>query len=89
MADENVPDITETLADGKYTWFSVVWPHGSTVIRDGDRFGVQVKSGYRYLEGDLVSGAGGGWLNDDDPSDDQFYGLPKDCVGRGFLQLHV
>lgn len=89
VKDENVADITATPSDGKFTWFSAVWPHGSSVVKDGARFGVQLEKGDRYLEGDLVSGAGGAWLNDDDPSDDQFYGLPMDCVGRSFEQLHL
>lgn len=87
--DENVPDITARPSNGKYSWISAVWQYGSTVIKNGDRFGVQLKNGERYMEGDLVSGAGGSWLNSDDPSDDQYYGLPKDCVGASLDQLYL
>ncbi|MGQ0842772.1 MAG: hypothetical protein ACT4QF_01430 [Sporichthyaceae bacterium] len=81
------PPIQEAPVDARdVSWFSAVWPHGTKVIKDGDRFGVRLADGSAYWVGDKVEGAGGAWGEDDDGVQPTF-GLSPNCVGFGMTQL--
>ncbi|MGQ0846260.1 MAG: hypothetical protein ACT4QF_19225 [Sporichthyaceae bacterium] len=84
---KRAPVITEpTTTPGSESWVAPIWPHGTQVITDGDRFGVQLPDGSQYWQGDRVEGGGGSWGYAEDGSYPTF-GLPLTCVGNGLNQL--
>ncbi|MGQ0846407.1 MAG: hypothetical protein ACT4QF_19960 [Sporichthyaceae bacterium] len=62
-------------------WFGVVWPYGATVVHQGGRYGVKTRTGATYWAGDVISGGGGTWPDDDT------YGLPDACLGHYLNQI--
>lgn len=68
------------------SWFGAVWPHGTTVITENDRFGVRLADGSVYWAGDKVEGGGGFWGEDEGGVTPSF-GLSPNCVGHGLSQF--
>lgn len=69
----------------KPSWFSAVWPRGTTVVQEDDRYGLHLLDGTTLWVGDLIIGTGGAW--DGWLAEHLTYGLSPDCVGAHLSQI--
>lgn len=81
-AEKQDPLIRDPVKNSE--WISPVWPHGTEVVRDGDRYGIRLPYGKTVWVGDTIHGGGGTFFP---PDPNETYGLSPTCLGSSLSKV--